>query len=384
MELTNVDGRLFFVAYDATSGFELWKSDGTEESTVLVKDIRPGWHSSMPSELTKVHGTLFFCAYGPDSGSELWKSDGTEAGTVLVKDINPGADHSFPANLTDVNGTLFFSADDGTHGSELWRSDGTGAGTVLVKDICLGPETSDLGPLSYENQTGFADLNRSLFFAADDGTSGRELWRSDGTEEGTQQLADIVPGSGGSSPRALTVAGPLLFFSAEDDSAAEELWAVQILNCGDGILDPAEQCDDGNEVDGDGCDSDCVWTDSDSDGVPDDGDGSTIMGDTPCAVGQSTGCDDNCPAVPNADQADEDENGIGNACQCGDVNGDGFTNVTDTLMIVRGQVASGSEAEAFGDVNGDTFCNITDALIIARGLQGSAHQDQQCPAYHGQ
>ena len=66
----------------------------------------------------------------------LWKSDGTEAGTVLVKDIDPDDATSIgPSCLTGVGRTLFFTADDGIHGRELWKSDGTEAGTVLVKDI---------------------------------------------------------------------------------------------------------------------------------------------------------------------------------------------------------------------------------------------------------
>ena len=100
--------------------------------TVLVKDIVPGSGSpfySFDFWLTNVNGTLFFEAYDGTYGTELWKSDGTEAGTVLVKDINPGAVSSDPSGLTNVNGTLFFAADDGSHRHALWRSDGTPAGT---------------------------------------------------------------------------------------------------------------------------------------------------------------------------------------------------------------------------------------------------------------
>ncbi|MCA9099013.1 MAG: hypothetical protein KDA36_11525, partial [Planctomycetaceae bacterium] len=82
-----------------------------------------------------MNGILYFSAFGSGSGYELWRSDGTDAGTYRVKDIATGSSSSSPTLLTNVNGTLYFQATDGTSGVELWKSDGTEAGTVRVKDI---------------------------------------------------------------------------------------------------------------------------------------------------------------------------------------------------------------------------------------------------------
>jgi ELWxxDGT repeat protein len=65
----------------------------------------------------------------------------------MVLDINPGPVSSYPGDLTDVNGTVFFAANDGLHGYELWRSDGTAAGTQMVLDINPGPASGEGGIL---------------------------------------------------------------------------------------------------------------------------------------------------------------------------------------------------------------------------------------------
>ncbi len=170
--LVDFNGTLFFIANDGEAhGYEMWKSDGTAKGTVLVTDLYPSFTSGVRIQegkrLTIVTGMLFFSGNGPTTGWQLWKSDGTAAGTVVVKQIDPDSD-SLPENLTNANGTLFFSASDGTHGRELWRSDGTAAGTVLVKDI--NPGIAESNPALLTLSGGH------LFFTADDGVHGVELW----------------------------------------------------------------------------------------------------------------------------------------------------------------------------------------------------------------
>ena len=224
-ELAELNGMLFFAADDGVRGVELWRSDGTEKGTVLVRDIDPDLEAEYgPADMTAVGGTLFFTADDGVNGRELWKSDGSRAGTVLVEDINPSnEDYSYgggPENLVAVGGTLFFTADDGARGTELWKSDGTRAGTVMVKDI--HPESDN----DYGSPDNLSAAGGTLFFTAGDGVNGRELWKSDGTRAGTVMVKDINPDPQGyyDAPSELTAVADILFFTAEDGRHGRELW----------------------------------------------------------------------------------------------------------------------------------------------------------------
>jgi len=229
--LTNVDGILFFTADKQDHGIELWKTDGDEASTEMVRDIRRAFdRGSIPHDLTNVNGTLFFSADDGTTGRELWKTDGTRVGTVLVKDIKSGLGVSARVtNLININGTLFFIADDGVTGAELWKSDGTEMGTILVKDIRIGVLPSYLGNLT--------NINGTLFFVANDGINEAELWKSDGTEAGTILLKQSELGSYQSDgiTNLTNFNGTLLFYDDVWDDvngSRKRLWKSDGVNSG--------------------------------------------------------------------------------------------------------------------------------------------------------
>jgi ELWxxDGT repeat protein len=227
--LTNVNGTLFFGADDG-AGFELWKSvspydDGS--TTKIEVNTNPGVGSD-PAPLTNVNGTLLFAAAddAAETDFELWKCAPTCTSATRVKDIRPGSSGSNPDEFVNIGGTLFLVATDGialgTHGRELWKSVApydTGS-TSLVADI--QPDSSSSNPSS------LGDVGGTLFFSASDGaTSGTELWKSNGGPlgpGGTEMVADINPGGGGSFPAQITDVNGTAFFSAQEPVNGQELW----------------------------------------------------------------------------------------------------------------------------------------------------------------
>ena len=217
-----------FIATDGTDGWEIWKTDGTTLGTQMVKDINPGsgdgprYNNGVGnafSPLIAMGDRVYFFANNGVSGVELWSTDGTESGTHIVSDINPGSGDAIAYTTADFvlvgNNTLFFKAQNGTDGLELWKTDGTGAGTVMVKNI---------NPAGDANPSGFFADGDTLYFMATDGTNGYELWKSDGSTLGTAMVVDIAPGSTSSFPNNLNKLGNKLIFMADDGIHGSELY----------------------------------------------------------------------------------------------------------------------------------------------------------------
>ena len=266
-DFTTCGGTVYFTAFTDTRGRELWRTNGFSLGTTLVRDIAPGSASSNPRNLTCCHNRLYFTASDRNNGTELWRSNGTSATTELLS-IQAGPGSSSPKSLTCCRGELLFSAFKTGFGRELWRV-GTATRTpILEGDIQRGSGSSSPGNLvscnnvlyfsAFQNGTGtelwkavkntvFGNWKESLvrdirvgskssfpsniiccgkkvFFSANDGIRGSELWRSDGTPRGTKRLSDIKPGSGSSTPSNLISCGNTVLFSATGASDGQELW----------------------------------------------------------------------------------------------------------------------------------------------------------------
>jgi len=214
--LINYNNQLFFTTSEQATGLELWKTDGT--NTQLVKDIQPGEIGSGIFSMFVRNNTLIFTAQTSAEGLELWRSDGTEAGTYLIKDINPGSKSGIPSigngipSLT-INNTIFlFSADDGVNGEEIWKSDGTTQGTTLLN------LNRDLELNTYGE---FVAAGNSIFFSAVSGVHGKQLWFTDGNSKAI--IPKVLPDDNKLLSK-LTSVGNQVYFMANQANTGYELW----------------------------------------------------------------------------------------------------------------------------------------------------------------
>ncbi len=228
-------GGIIFTGYREREGTEPWRSDGTRTRTKLIREVHAGRQlakcvpaipcptypaGSDPQSFVTVGRTTYFPANHPRYGMELWRTDGTRAGTKLIRDVQPGAgsgleltERSLVAHL----GRVFFTADDGRHGRELWSTKGTRESTRMIKDI--GPR--DSVPWWGSEPVAAGEF---LYFTAERPDEGLELWRTDGTRARTQLVLDIWPGPKGSQPEDLTAVGDTLYFTAQGREHGRELW----------------------------------------------------------------------------------------------------------------------------------------------------------------
>ena len=232
--------QVFFTATSHNTGAELWVSDGTEMGTLLVKDIRPGIYSSLDGRADQVNLTTFgdrllFTPYDGDHGRELWISDGSDEGTYQLTDITQGYLTAFYHLTAHKDKTYFWiKISDSETIRELWVTDGTVEGTKPLKKV--GKPSTPFYTGSIEIPLGIH--NDHLYFSGVKDGYGSELWKSDGTPEGTTMVSDIFPGIGPSNPRCFFTYGWKFYFLANVDDFTTALF------CSDGTQEGTREVTD--------------------------------------------------------------------------------------------------------------------------------------------
>jgi ELWxxDGT repeat protein len=182
-QLTQVDGTLFFLL-----GSQLMRISDDGSSFLTITESSVG-QISFPTdrnwELISFENRLFFSAEGPTSiGAELWTLNAAQTRALLVGNVDPSrGGNSYPANLTVHGSSLYFTADNGTQGVELWKTDGQGIDglanrTQLVSDLYAGASGSQPDHL--------ISVGDRLVFSASD-AAGTKLWKN--------ELASAAPGA---------------------------------------------------------------------------------------------------------------------------------------------------------------------------------------------
>ncbi len=235
----------------------LWVTDGTEAGCKQLKLFSPNTESQDSGDFwlyEPVGSTLYFRGYQETTGGELWKTNGTPQGTVLVKDMVPGSDGGFPRDFVAAGTQGFFlGVNPATQREEIWTTNGTAAGTRPISDHVDVPDQywHTLGTVGNKliaitepaDIWSYSHQDKKLTFLHDLGEAGvvqtatanggifmdvvqrnsRALLFTDGTVAGTRQVKEISFINWGTNEMELVAIGSRVFFSAYPDGAFEHV-----------------------------------------------------------------------------------------------------------------------------------------------------------------
>jgi len=317
--------------------------------------------------------------YNPNAanGGEAYVFDAATGSVVrTLANPFPGAGDRFGASVTAVAGDAVVGSPvndaAGTSGGAAYLFDGAGLlKQVFVKPVSLVSDefgfdvealgTDKLVVSARRDDTGGANVGAVYVF---DVATGSML----------QTFQKPVPVSDDHFGQALATIGSRVFVGAPlDDSVKLDAGAVfgfVDTSCGNGTREGAEECDDGNAVDGDGCDSTCVITGC-GNGVVTSGeacdDGNLLTGDgcsPACAVEGVCG-----DGVTEPFEQCDDSN---------TVSGDGCDANCTLTGCGNGIVTAGEQCDE-GAANGTSLCCSVTCAGIDADLDAVCDAHDNCP-----
>ena len=207
-------------ADDGVNGEELWTTDGTTGGTVLLMNAQSGIYGSQPVSFAKGTNRHVFLVKNSLTAPfhSLIETDGTILGTEIVEQYNDKLYLNYASGTQKLVAVIGEKAilryQNSVYGTELFVTDGTevGVGTKILKDIYPGRGDG----ISTSDFVNYFTINNKLVFPGTSAAFESEPWVTDGTTDGTIQLADINM-AGGSNPTFLGELNGFIYFIAEKD-----------------------------------------------------------------------------------------------------------------------------------------------------------------------
>lgn len=211
--------RLFFSATTPEVSRGLYVSDCSEDGTYRVDT--PGVRFAWP--VARGAGDIaYFVASSFTTGYDLWRTDGTQVGTypVTAFDAPEPFGHEEYGFLAMRTGVLFQALSSDVQSVGYWFASVDTPGATEIAGIEI-PRGSDL---EAEDRALILGEDGRAIFQAWSSSTGNELWISDGTIQGTRAISQIGPGTGDANLRRLEEDRGKVLFEAFTPDRGREIW----------------------------------------------------------------------------------------------------------------------------------------------------------------
>lgn len=189
----------------------------TAQTGITKLDINIGSGSSYPIHITPFGSGVACYANNGSKGWEMHTTDGTTA-PAMIGDLNPLAGSAigqfFNRPVAVINSKLYYTGDNGSSGYELFKYNGTGSPSIIDLELGAGSSSPD----------DYMVLNNILYFRASTSTEGYELWSYDPNVTLPVRLTDIRPGIDSSVTGNIIAYKNKVYFTADIDGNNNELW----------------------------------------------------------------------------------------------------------------------------------------------------------------
>ncbi len=232
IEIFVKDGKAYFVGLEqSNSTYNFYETNGTAAGTTLLVQVRDNEatpYVAAPPQIGLVNGKLIAAVTTVATGMEI--AEVSASGKQVIKDINPGLNGSDPHMFYPFNGKLYFAANDGTNGMELWSTDGTANGTQLLKNAVEGTAngvtTKDL-----------FSLNDEVYFSAHTTGSNDDIWKTTGLGANAEQYLFANSGSvlGTLGDTIYMVTNPMFIYKGSGNGEEPEVVADLSTSIGEAI-----------------------------------------------------------------------------------------------------------------------------------------------------